>query len=504
MKFGSHNFHVVDGIGDLIIHFWRSRQAFTMQDLVRRFLKCAALFLVAYAMMYVLYPTQYRGWLLWLGPNEAPLAKATAVVLVCFNAMILTLVREAWTHRHRILASASGVFMAVLMLVVLGGTWNYYAATSFNAVATSTAATEGAGNRVGEAQTALADLEKSHALSAAGINAAIANAPANRLNGRAALLRQKASDDAAYRTDHMRLETELRDARAAHVTTITSKPDPRPIDATMAKWFSIDRTFMGSINDLIRSMNFEFIAVLGVALGTAVALSRAGAPKEETHSTGLAIEDMRADARHDEAPQPGERVVDKREVVYGEDGEPLVFRKATYARKPKTARSARRGDETEYEAPARTSESDPRVHGDIDKPWTIPTNMGAKKEEAQDESHDENVPAISDTIHLGDRVSAASEAAEHGADDEPDPDISSVERVEGDQSVDGAGQDGPEPPPLTEDQIARLVENEDPRIRVDSDTGDVYLNDLEGEEQIRLDDDAPRYPQITHQLEAAK
>lgn len=490
MKFGSrHNFHIIDGIGDLIVHFWRSRGAFTMQDLVRRFLKCAALVLVIYAMTNVLYPTQYRGWLLWLGPDEGPLAKATAVVLVCFNAMILTLVREAWAHRHHILASASGIFMVILMIVVLGGTWNYYAATSLTAVATSTAVITGAGNRANEAQTALKDLETAHAQEQVGINAAIANAPANRLNGRAALLRQKASDDASYRAEHQRLETELLTARAAHVTVATDKPDPRPIDATMAAWFHVDRTFMGSINDLIRSMNFEFIAILGVALGTAVALSRAGAAQEPAPS-GLAIEDMRLTAKREEEPQTGEPVVQKREVVYDENGDPMVYRKPTYARKPKFSRSSRAKDDTEYEAPARTVASDPRVHGDAEQIEPHDFTAGGpvmEKVDGDAKATDRDARPIPG----GERDIVSS-----GARDEPASVKSSVEMPSGNvDSLDDNDHDeiGVSAPILTDAEIQRGLET---GAIVPDENGDLVAVSQEGAEQIEQPDKQPNWPAL--------
>lgn len=336
MKFGTkHEFHFLDLIGDAVKTTWQGRHAIDWSIIARRLVKLTILALTIIAMTYVLYPTQKRGWLLWLGTEQAELAHWTAVSLVGFTAVIIPGFRYAWEHGHKILASVCSFFAVALLSTVLMGTWNFYSFASSRAVATSLAATGGAGARIQEATRRLSQLDEQSGQEIKRFDAELARTPASYASARARILRAQTEARQAATTERAALQAELKEARALNVTVNTTVADPRPIDQFISNTLRTERTGTGVALDLWRSLVFELAALIGVALATTLSNAGSGSGAVRTIlerapiDPARTIEDLRTQPRVKVQAYEGM----KTRVFDGETGEEEVYVKGHIRRK---------------------------------------------------------------------------------------------------------------------------------------------------------------------------
>ena len=304
-NWGKREFSIKDMVGDVVMYWWASRRLATLDDWARRLVKLAVLVLVIVTLVHVLYPTQRAGWILWLGEEKSELAHWTAVSLVGFTALMLPSLRYAYDHGARKLAWGAGAFTAIMLITVLMGTWNYYAFASGRAVGVAEAASGGAAARIAEAEAALAQLNARAAQNQARFDSELARTPASYASARARIMRAATEAQNAQDRERGRLESELRQARAANVNVQGAVADPRPIDRFMAGCWAPGpckaRHSVAIGLDLQRSAVFEFIALIGVALGAAAALAPSrlhaadtGAPLQPL-AERLRVEDKRSE-----------------------------------------------------------------------------------------------------------------------------------------------------------------------------------------------------------------
>ena len=360
MRWGRRSFSAVDLIGDAVEHWWRRRHLNAWEDHARRAVKCAALALVGLALVHVLYPTQREGWLLWLGEDKRVLAHWTAVVLVGVTAIILPLVRYANTH-SRWLARSGGVFAVAMIVAVLLGGWNFYAASSGQKVDIALSAELSASSRIQEAESALAALDARTTQALAVLDNAIAETSAGSPTGRSRLVAQRTAAAQAATEERRALQAELREARAEKVEVAETISDPRPIDGFISGIVGQPREAVAVALDLFRSAVFELFALLFVSLGTTAAISRMGAPIKARPDAPAS--QPNASAGPDEPENPDgplriERHSGPIDASWEEAGDrtwvPGHWRK-------RTAKARKYADGTEVEEAGPVSETDPRV-----------------------------------------------------------------------------------------------------------------------------------------------
>jgi Na+-transporting methylmalonyl-CoA/oxaloacetate decarboxylase gamma subunit len=291
------------------IDFWRDPRN------VRDFLLSQQFILIVFALGWgatlifglvgVVLPTQQKSWSLWLPPEDAQLARDTAIVVTFGSFFVVMMVQAAMRKSARWIGGI-GIVLAVLFLAFsLIGAFNYYSHANERTSGASVASGQNATSAVADAEAALAlhdaetkaaldriDAQNKQALDA--IDAQIKLVPANYPTGMSRLVRQRTA--AAETSERTRAETSrladlkradllaaLERARNTSVDTIVNKSDTRPVDGFVSRLTGVERRDVSNFMDAARSGLFELLIIIGAPLFT-IALFHAMELKVEKRS----------------------------------------------------------------------------------------------------------------------------------------------------------------------------------------------------------------------------
>lgn len=304
--------------------------------LVRRGFKFIWLALSIYILVWVAAPLQIASWQLWMTDDNLAarvgwsftIASALGFAIVRYAAeatepmrvpLLLPIVEfeekkyKGWqikpAHLHLPTPTVliGGVMVAALFAISLLGLWNLYLHEQQTTGGASVAAISSSTDRVAEAERALAEFEQRTTAQQTAITAAIAATPAGSPTGRSRLVRQQAEAARMAAAERRELQAELRNARAATVTTHQNFADPRPVDGQVAGGLGWERPVTASVLDLFRSAVVEMLLIMGGALGLIGATSRVGV------GSGVSREKLESEtvlpttAQPEEEPPPQQR-----------------------------------------------------------------------------------------------------------------------------------------------------------------------------------------------------
>jgi hypothetical protein len=258
--------------------------------MIRRMVRTAWLVVTVYLLFWVAGPSQVKSLQLWMSDDRLAydigwaftFASALAFSVVSFAASdtepfklpipwphrIWPLNQWRWVHLHvaNIRVSAGGAIVGLLLATQLYVMYNYYTHEQMMAGDASVVALTGSADRVSELEASLREGEERWSASDREAGAALAAAPAAYVTARSRIMRERTTAATAWRTERARLQNDLREARAASVTTRQTFTDPRPADGQLAAKFGVDRPVMAAIMDSIRSVVIEGLLVLGLGL----------------------------------------------------------------------------------------------------------------------------------------------------------------------------------------------------------------------------------------------
>lgn len=275
--------------------------------LVRRIFKFLWFALAIYILIWVATPLQVASWQLWMTDDDLAvrvgwtftLASALAFAIVRYASEatepmkvpvflpIFTVtegkfkgirIETARLHLPVPTVIIGSIMVGALYFISLLGLWNLYLHEQQTTGGASVAAISGSTDRVAEAEAALA----AHATATTGalaiIDQGIRETSSGSPTGRSRLVRQRTELMTSAAATEAQLRAEVREARAATVTTHQTFSDPRPVDAQVASVGGWQRPVTASVLDLLRSATIEMLLVMGAGLSLIGATSRAFVP----------------------------------------------------------------------------------------------------------------------------------------------------------------------------------------------------------------------------------
>lgn len=307
---------------------------------------------------------------------------------------------------------------------------------------------------------------------------------------------QAKTDPSVPSADRQRIERAMGSAQAAdavraRIETLTvAQAEAKPVAATQAVVQDHYGAAMNDFSQYAQVYRPPFVALICTLIGIWGAWWLVGLWEryaEREAAPPLAIEDHSAEEKLEVDPA-GLRGAEKREQLYDEDGNRIVRRRATFARVP-TKKSGRRGDKTEYEAPAAVTASDPRVTGVSLAPGDVEANLAdAETEDFASEGMAKIASGLAGEVRPRDETPpVSSKGSDHSSQVETQNDAGTGSVMAGDQVPDHAAAEA-EPVVLSDDRYDELEQR---GVIVDG-----QFVSQEHQTVIEQDDRAERYPAL--------